>query len=233
MLQQPGFFDQGTLVSVMTLAPLDCALDYRAPEGGCHMGAYVEVPLGPRKVLGVVWGAGRGDYDLSKIRAVARVLNVAPMRAELQSFLERGADYTLTPRPAMLRLATRVPGLSNPPSMRKVYRPRATEPDRMTDARRRVLETFQSYGGLAFTLKELADMAGVSQSVIKGMVALGAVQEEDTPRDLPFQTLETAHSQTILTAAQNSAANALIAGLKEQTYGTTLLKGVTLSLIHI
>ena len=227
MLQQPGFFDQGTLVSVMTLAPLDSALDYRAPEGGCHMGAYVEVPLGPRKVLGVVWGAGRGDYDLSKIRAVARVLNVAPMRAELQSFLERGADYTLTPRPAMLRLATRVPGLSNPPSMRKVYRPGATEPDRMTDARRRVLETFQSYGGLAFTLKELADMAGVSQSVIKGMVALGAVQEEDTPRDLPFQTLETAHSQTILTAAQNSAANALIAGLKEQTYGTTLLKGVT------
>ncbi len=153
MLQQPGFFDQGTLVSVMTLAPLDSALDYHAPEGGCHMGAYVEVPLGPRKVLGVVWGAGRGDYDLSKIRAVARVLNVAPMRAELQSFLERGADYTLTPRPAMLRLATRVPGLSNPPSMRKVYRPDAKEPDRMTDARRRVLETFQSYGGLAFTLR--------------------------------------------------------------------------------
>ena len=53
MLQQPGFFDQGTLVSVMTLAPLDSALDYRAPEGGCHMGAYVEVPLGLRKMLGV------------------------------------------------------------------------------------------------------------------------------------------------------------------------------------
>ena len=122
-MQQPGFFDQDTLVSVMTLAPLDSALDYRAPEGGCHLGAYVEVPLVPRKVLGVVWGAGRGDYDLSKIRAVAKVLDVAPMRAELQSFLERGADYTLTPRPAMLRLATRVPGLSNPPSMRKYTAP--------------------------------------------------------------------------------------------------------------
>ena len=93
-MQQPGFFDQDTLVSVMTLAPLDSALDYRAPEGGCHLGAYVEVPLGPRKVLGVVWGAGRGDYDLSKIRAVAKVLDVAPMRAELQSFLERTRPVT-------------------------------------------------------------------------------------------------------------------------------------------
>ena len=226
-MEQPGFFDQDTLVSVMTLAPLDSALDYRAPEGGCHLGAYVEVPLGPRKVLGVVWGAGRGDYDPSKIRAVLRVLDVAPMRAELQSFLERGADYTLTPRPAMLRLATRVPGLSNPPSMRKIYRPGIQQPSRMTDARRRVLETFQSYGGLAFTLKELADIAGVNPTVIKGMVALGAVQEEDTPRDLPFARLDTDYAQTTLTPDQDSAAATLITGLKAQNYGTTLLKGVT------
>ena len=226
-MEQPGFFDQDTLVSVMTLAPLDSALDYRAPEGGCHLGAYVEVPLGPRKVLGVVWGTGRGDYDPSKIRAVLRILDVAPMRAELQSFLERGADYTMTPRPAMLRLATRVPSLSNPPSMRKIYRPGTQQPSRMTNARRRVLETFQSYGGLAFTLKELADIAGVSPTVIKGMVALGAVQEEDTPRDLPFARLNTEYAQTTLTPDQNSAAAALITGLKAQNYGTTLLKGVT------
>jgi primosomal protein N' (replication factor Y) len=226
-VEQPGFFDQDTLVSVMTLAPLDSALDYRAPEGGCHLGAYVEVPLGPRKVLGVVWGTGRGDYDPSKIRAVLRILDVAPMRAELQSFLERGADYTMTPRPAMLRLATRVPSLSNPPSMRKIYRPGTQQPSRMTNARRRVLETFQSYGGLAFTLKELADIAGVSPTVIKGMVALGAVQEEDTPRDLPFARLNTEYAQTTLTPDQNSAAAALITGLKAQNYGTTLLKGVT------
>ena len=226
-MEQPGFFDQDTLVSVMTLAPLDSALDYRAPEGGCHLGAYVEVPLGPRKVLGVVWGTGRGDYDPSKIRAVLRILDVAPMRAELQSFLERGADYTLTPRPAMLRLATRVPSLTNPPSMRKIYRPGTQQPSRMTNARRRVLETFQSYGGLAFTLKELADIAGVSPTVIKGMVALGAVQEEDTPRDLPFARLNTEYAQTTLTPDQNSAAAALITGLKAQNYGTTLLKGVT------
>ncbi len=59
-----SFFDEGDLVGVLTTQPLDRMLDYKAPEGGCHLGAFVEVPLGPRKVLGVVWGPGRGDFDL-------------------------------------------------------------------------------------------------------------------------------------------------------------------------
>jgi hypothetical protein len=41
---------------------------------------------------------------------MARVLDAAPMREEMREFLIRAADYTLTPLPAMLRLATRSPG---------------------------------------------------------------------------------------------------------------------------
>ncbi len=107
---RPEFFHEGDLVGVLTAQPLDRILDYKAPEGGCHIGAFVEVPLGPRKVLGVVWGAGQVDYDRSKIRSVMRVLDVAPMRDEMRHFLIRAAEYTLTPLSAMLRLATRAPG---------------------------------------------------------------------------------------------------------------------------
>ena len=88
-MKPPEFFHANELVAVMTTQPLGRALDYKAPEGGCHMGAFVEVPLGPRKVIGVVWGAGQGDYELSKIRSVIRVLDAAPMREELRSFLSR------------------------------------------------------------------------------------------------------------------------------------------------
>jgi len=109
------FFVEDELISVLTTQPLERTLDYRAPEGGCHLGAFVEVPLGPRKVLGVVWGIGRGDFDLSKVRQVLRVLDAAPMKPELRAFLQRAGDYTLTPMPAMLRLATRAPGLGDPP----------------------------------------------------------------------------------------------------------------------
>ena len=226
-MDQAGFFDEGALVAVLTTQPLDRTLDYKAPEGGCHLGAFVEVPLGPRRVLGVVWGPGRGDFDLARIRAVIRVLDVAPMRGEMREFLTRAAEYTLTPMPAMLRLATRAPGLSDPPSMRKVYRLGQGEPARMTDARRRVLATLEEYGGLAFTLKELAEMAGVTASVVKGLVKYGAVVEEDSPRDLPFAPLDWQRAGKMLTEEQAQAVGQLQAAQKSGAYGTTLLKGVT------
>jgi len=223
----PDFFDQGDLVAVLTTQPLDRTLDYRAPEGGCFRGAFVEVPLGPRKVPGVIWGPGRGDFDLAKVRSVIRVLDTAPMRDEMREFLSRAAEYTLTPMPAMLRLATRAPGLGDPPSMRKVYRLGQDLPDRMTDARRRVLAVLGEYGGLAFTLKELAEMAGVTSSVVKGLVTHGAVREEDSPRDLPFPGLDAERSGKELTEEQAVAVEGLRAAQRSGKYGTTLLKGVT------
>ena len=222
-----AFFHEGDLVGVLTTQPLDRVLDYKAPEGGCHLGAFVEVPLGPRKVLGVVWTKGAGDYDYAKVRSVIRVLDVAPMADEMQQFLTRAADYTLTPMSAMLRLATRAPGLGDAPSMRKVYRLGTEEPGRMTEARTKVLDVLREYGGLAFTLKEVADTAGVTSSVVKGLVKLGAVSEEDSPRDLPYPRLDPAYGSKELTEDQLTGAKVLREAVRSGTYGTTLLKGVT------
>jgi len=221
------FFEAGALVSVLTTQPLDRALDYRAPEGGCFSGAFVEVPLGPRKVIGVVWGAGAGDFDYNKVRSVIRVLDAAPMREEMAIFLEKSAAYTLTPLSAMLRLATRAPGLGDPPSMQKIYRRGAGEPDRVTAARTKVLETLTEYGDLAFTLRELAEMAGVTSSVIKGLVKQGVVLEEDSPRDLPFARLDPDLPGKALSEDQAAGAQVLAAAVASGTYGTTLLRGVT------
>lgn len=223
----PDFYDEGALVAVLTAQPLEGPLDYLAPEGGVMAGAFVEVPLGPRKVLGVVWGPGRGGFDLKKARSILRVLDVAPMRGEMQEFLRRAGEYTLTPLPAMLRLATRAPGLSDPPSMQKIYRLGEAEPTRLTDARTRVLEVLRDHGGLGFTLKEVSDLAGVTSSVVKGLVAQGAVREEDTPRDTPFAGLDPDLPAKSLTEDQAAAAERLRAGLRGQRYGTTLLRGVT------
>ncbi|TCP60870.1 replication restart DNA helicase PriA [Rhodovulum bhavnagarense] len=220
-------FARGARIAVLTAQPLGRPFDYHAPEGGCSTGEFVEVPLGPRKVLGVVWGAGAGDVDAGRLRAVIRVLDAAPMRDEMRLFLERAADYTLTPLPAMLRLATRAPGLGDPPSMRRLYRRGAGGPDRMTSARARVLEVLESYGGLAFTLGELAEQAGVSPSVVKGLIPSGAVLEEDAPRDQPYPRLDPARGGVSLAEDQARAAARLRAGVAGGSYGTTLLKGVT------
>ncbi len=220
-------FDAGDLVGVLTTQPLDRLLDYKAPAGGCFLGALVEVPLGPRKVLGVVWAKGQGGFDPKKIRTISRVLDVAPMRPEMHEFLRRVADYTLTPLSAMLRLATRAPGLMDPLSMRQIYTLGPGEPDRMTPARERVIAVLEDHDGVYFTLSELAEMAGVSTSVIKGLVSQGVVLASKTPRDVAYPTLDTQHVGKALSPDQSAAAARICESMETGAYGTWLLKGVT------
>ena len=219
-------FAAGELVGVLTSEPLGRILDYKAPEGGCGTGDFVEVPLGPRRVLGVVWGKGEGKFDPAKIRPIARVLDAAPMRAELRTFLTRAADYTLTPLSAMLRLATRAPGLFDPPATRRVLRLGPTIPNSLTDARHRVVEALRGFAGAPVTLAELAEAAACGASVIKGLVKLGVVLEEEAPRDLPFAPLH-AGAAPLLVGDQVAAGDALVAAVALGGYSTTLLKGVT------
>ena len=219
-------YQAGDLVGVLTTEPLGRVLDYLAPEGGCGDGDFVEVPLGPRRVLGVVWGPGVGGWDPAKIRPVGRVLDARPMRAELRSFLARAAEYTLTPLPAMLRLATRTPGLGEPASVRRVYRLAGAVPNSLTEARHRVVEALRAFRGLPVTLGELAEAASCGSSVVKGLVKLGVVAEEDAPRDTPYPRLE-AGKGVRLAGEQVAAGDALVADVARGGYAATLLKGVT------
>ncbi len=219
-------FQQGERVGVLTAEPLGRVLDYLAPEGGCGTGDFVEVPLGPRRVPGVVWGRGEGGFDAARLRAVERVLDLPPMRAELRAFLQRAADYTMTPLPAMLRLATRAPGLGDAPAARRVFRLAGPAPNRLTDARARVVEALRAWGGSAVTLAELCEAAGVGASVVKGLAGMGVLVEEDAPRDLPWPPLDfTAPGR--LAGDQIAAGDQLAVAVAADSYSATLLKGVT------
>ncbi|MCC0077792.1 MAG: primosomal protein N' [Rhodobacter sp.] len=217
-------FSPGQPLAVLTTQPLDRLLDYRAPEGGAQTGDFVEVPLGPRKVLGCVWGPAEGGLPVARLRPVTRVLDVEPMRDELRAFLVRAADYTLTPLSLMLFLATRAPGLFTGPMTIRVFRP-GEAPARMTDARRRVLEVFEAYGGAALTVGEITRAAGVTGSVVHTMAAQGALIEGEAPKDQPYPRLDPARPGKTLSDDQAAAA-AVLRG-RADAFNVTLLKGVT------
>ena len=63
-------FCAGAQVAVLLPLPVESAYDYKVPEGAAFAaGDIVEVPLGRRFEVGVVWGAGDGTFDAAKLRA--------------------------------------------------------------------------------------------------------------------------------------------------------------------
>lgn len=219
-------FPPQSRIAVLTTEPVG-VLDYLAPEGGVRQGQLVRVPLGPRRVLGLVWGEGTGDFDLAKLRPVGKALEAEPFQPGFIDFLIRAADYTLTPPPLMLRMATRAPDLDQPPAARRVIVPAGDPPDRMTEARSRVLQVMADHGGASFGPSELAQLAGVGTSVVKGLVTQGTLAEIEAPRDLPYPRLDPSLPGKPLAEDQQTAADSLRSAIRTGGYGTTLLRGVT------
>ena len=226
-MAQSCFFPTGTAAAVLTAEPIDRLLDYLAPEGGCTVGDFVHIPLGPRKVIGVVWAPATGEYDQGKLRRMICRLDLPPLGPDFCAFLERSADYTLTPLSQMLRLATRAPGLLDGPAQQRILRPTGQIPERMTAARQKVLDVYAEFGDLPFTPSELAQQAEVTPSVIKGLIEQRALIEEHAPRDTPFMPLDPNLPSKDLTDAQLQAADRLRADVSAGQYHTTLLRGIT------
>ena len=225
----PQPFAPGTPVAVLSPEMPGKALDYLAPEEGCAEGDFVVVPLGRRGgVPGVVWGPGSGQFPTERLRPITRRMAVPPLAPDLRAFLDRAAAYTLSPPGAMLRLATRVPGLGDPaPERRLLVAASPVLPPGLSPARARVLTALATYGGAGLAPADLAREAGVGAGVVRAMVSAGLLAETRAPRDAPFARLDPLYAPARLSPDQRAAADVLAARAASGAYGTTLLKGVT------
>jgi primosomal protein N' (replication factor Y) len=225
-------FGPGSRVAVLLPMPLEGALDYLVPEGmALAPGDFVTVELGSREAVGVIWGPGGQEMARSRLKEVAARLPVAPLPETMRRFLDRAADYTMTPPGMMLRLATRVPDLGA--ARKTVTRWRLAPgwaealPGRMTAARQRVIKVLEEHGGLGFPPAELARLAGVTPSVIRGLAEAGMLAAREAPADPPYPPLWGQAPGLHLSDAQDTAAEALRAEVAARRFGATLLKGVT------
>ncbi len=224
----------GGRVGVLLPLPLDGAYDYRVPEGlALAAGDMVMVPLGGRNVVGVVWGPAVGDVAEAKLKEVAGRLDVPPIRDGLRRFADWTAGYTLAPRGAVLRMALSVPKALEPPRATLAYAlapgvveriETGTAGVRLTPARKRVVAVLE--GGPPRPAMELAREAGVTPSVVRGLVDGGVLvpvplTAEEAPPAPDWRVAGPA-----LSAPQREAADAL-AGSVGQGFSVTVLDGVT------
>src|SRR5712671_7350988 len=152
-------------VDVLVPVALDQAYSYRVPgDFDLKPGDLVRVPLGAREAIGVVWAdnvvAAPGLHN--RLKDVAEKLDIPPLRADLRQFVDWIADYTLSPRGMVLRMALRM-GELGPARERVAVRLAGPAPQRLTPARRRVLGALND--GLLRTKPEAAKDAGVSAGV--------------------------------------------------------------------
>jgi len=217
---------QATTVDVLLPLALPGPYTYAVPPGAdLAQGDYVVVPLGPRQMLGVVWAVPGGDGGGARLRPVIGALDAPPMSATHRHFIAWIASYYLEPPGNVLRLALRAPGALGAAPERIAYRPAGHLPDKMTPQRQRVMAAASE--GPNFTQGELADLAGVGASVVKGLIRQGALEPVALPADAPFRAPQVMAGRVALSPGQEKAAAGLRAMLSERGFHVALIDGVT------
>ncbi len=217
----------GKTISVLLPLPVAGPYDYKVPPGmTLRPGDFVHAPLGSREMTGVVWGPAVGDVDEKKLRPVAEHIDTRPLPEELRRFVDWVAAYTLSAPGAVLRMVLRSPDALAPPKPVTAYLA-ATLPGglRMTPARTRVLDVLRD--GPPLTARDLANEAGVTQSVIKGLADAGAVERIELAPPPAFAVPDISRPGMALSDDQTRAAIALRHDVEDDSFSVTLLDGVT------
>jgi len=212
---------------VVTLNAALGPLDYRVPDGmQVEPGSVVVAPLGPRQLIGVVWEADRlktEEVGDNRLRPLISVLDVPPIPAPLRRLVEWTADYYLAPAASVLRMVLPSSAALDGPRQLTEYRPTGRAPDRLTPQREKALAAIEGRQG---TVGELAEHAGVSYAVMRGLVNAGALEPVEVSADRPLSCPHPDHAPPELNPEQQDSAASLSSGIGNG-FDPVLLDGVT------
>ena len=218
--------DSPVIADVLLPLALEGPYSYRIPAGMVlAAGDYVLVPLGPRSVIGVVWGL-KGEAPSDKtLRDVTERFDMTPMGEIHRKFVDWLAAYYLEPAGNVLRMVLRAPGAFEGPRQQVAYRASGLNPKRLTPQRARILEVARE--GFAMRAAELAEAAGVGASVIKAMAKDGSLEVVALPALRAFAAPDLNGGGFALSKDQEAAAQVLRATVAARAHKVMLLDGVT------
>ncbi|MDK4805012.1 MAG: primosomal protein N' [Novosphingobium aromaticivorans] len=208
-------------------------LDYKVPAHlDVQPGHVVICPLGPRQILGVVWEADRlpeADVPEAKLRPILGVLPVPPLGAPLRRLIEWCADYYLAPLASVARMALSSTAALQGGSTVTEYRLSGRDPEslpkgRLTPQRAQAMDLLIDQQA---TIRELAEIAEVSQAVLRGMATAGLLEAVTVDADRAYPRADPHHAQPELSDAQGAVAARLVAAVKARAFQPFLLDGVT------
>jgi primosomal protein N' (replication factor Y) len=213
-------------VPVLVPMPAPKPYSYAVPDGmAVEPGSVVQVPLGPRQVIGVVWDGGDESVDPKKLRPISHVFDCPPLSREMRDFIDWVASYTLSPPGLVARMALRAPNAFEPEPMVEGLRFVGGEPERMTPARGRVLDI--AGDGLSWTRSGLAHAAGVSTSVVDGLVSQGIFETVFLSPPPVVAKPDPDFITSRLEGPQKEAAEEILGEVRKGEFAVSLIDGVT------
>jgi len=210
-------------------------LDYRVPEGmTVEPGAVVVAPLGPRQIVGIVWEPERlpaVEVPDSRLRPLVEVLPVPPLAAPLRRLIEWTADYYCAPLAAVARMALASGAALRGGGTTTEYRLTGPQPNKLKDSPARLTPqraaALDALQGEQATIRELAEIAGVSEGVLRGMVGAGLLEPVTVDLDRPYPRARPDFAAPDLSPDQQAAADRFVAAVEAGGFRPFLLDGVT------
>ncbi len=222
--------DKLETVSVLLPIPAERPYSYGIPKGmSLAPGDFVQVPLGPRKVAAVVWDNPDNEkpIDPKKLRSIEKKFDCPRLPKEMRKFVDWLAHYTISPPGMVLKSVLRAPGALDPEPMLDGLRFKGENPERVSKARKQVLELLSEQKNMSWTRPGLAQAAGVSSSVVVGMEKLGLFEQVMIPAPPVVAPPLINFAAKPLKGEQVKAAARLVNAVEGDKYSCALLDGVT------
>ncbi len=220
--------EKGRHLIVLTSQPINNGLlTYIAPDGGVRVGDFVEVPIGKRSFLGVVWAPTAKSDQTFNLKVILSRVNIPRMTTEMQTFLLQMSEYTINPLNKVFKLAVRNNYFRIKPKKFFAFQKGRISKFRMTSGRSAIMSVFDKFPEKALSKADLKKEIKLNEGALAGLVKTGVViQKSITIEETPHPYMHPTYSNS-LSIEQSRAAKVLRKKIRKKSYETTLLKGVT------
>ncbi len=146
--------------------------DYLLPAGEQTIpGMYVTVPFGKKTLVGVIWGAGRGDIASEKCKEILHFHpSTPPMSERFRAFVDWAAWYNCAPRGAVLKLALSAPDAFTPLKRKlkdkPLYATHCPSPHHLNEAQSQAAIHLATRIGKGFAVELLEGLTGSGKTEV-------------------------------------------------------------------
>ncbi len=212
---------------VLLPLPLSGAYDYKLPKGtNAVRGLLVSGAFGSARSSGRGLGRGGGRGRRQPAERGRAAGGAPSLPQKLCDFVDWVAQYTLSPPGMILAMVLRGGRAFAPEAMRTAYvrgRHNAKTHDAGAHPRARAI----AEDGLARSVPSLAEEAGVTPAVVRGLIEAGALVATELPEFPPYPAPDPDFARPVLNAEQRAAADAITADVAGGRFAASLLDGVT------